>query len=400
MAEFDRRGFLRLTGAAAATSVLASACSGSSLGDDDADKGGPVKIGLLLPQAGVYKALGDDQRYGWDLYLKQHGNKLGGREVKVIAADEADAPETTKANAEKLLKQEKALVVAGVISSGNMVAIQDMFTEAKVPFLSTNASPTQVQGKAYGWRSSFVNDHPAVAIGGYAAKQADGPVALIAADYAAGQDNIKGFQKSFIPGGGKVAGDPILAPFPIGGKSFQPYLQQIEKLKPKAVFAFFAGADAVKFVKEYKKFGLAKKYPLYAPGFLVEGGVLKAQGDAAEGIFNALHYAHTLDNAVNREFVSKFVEAYDRPPTCFSVAAYDAAAVLDRAIKAAGDDLTSESLERELGKLGDIESPRGTWKFGKNRSPVQQFYLREVKKEGDNVTNVVLEELGVLGDDV
>ncbi|MGH3734927.1 MAG: ABC transporter substrate-binding protein [Micromonosporaceae bacterium] len=399
MADIDRRGFLRLTGAAAATSVFASACSGSSLGDDKADKGGPVKIGLLLPQAGVYKGLGDDQRFGWELYLKEHGNKLGGREVKVVTADEADAPETTKSNAEKLLKQEKCLTVAGVISSANLIAIQEMFTEAKVPFVSTNASPTPVQGKDYGWRTSFVNDHPAVAIGGYAAKNAGGPVALIAADYAAGHDNIKGFQKSFLSGGGKVAGEPVLAPFPIGGKSFQPYLQQIEKLKPKAVFAFFAGADAVKFVKEYKKFGLAAKYPLYAPGFLVEGGVLKAQGPDAEGILNALHYAHTLDNETNRKFVARFIEAYDRPPTCFSVAAYDAAAVLDMAIKEAGDDLTSETLEKALGKLGDIDSPRGTWKFGKNRSPVQHFYLREVRKDGDKVANVVLEDLGPLGDD-
>ncbi|MGH3728327.1 MAG: ABC transporter substrate-binding protein [Micromonosporaceae bacterium] len=398
MADFDRRGFLRLTGTAAATSVLASACSGSSLGDDGGDKGGPVKIGVLLPEAGVYKGLGDDMRNGWELYLKQSGGKLGGRKVKVVTGEEGEKPDVTKASAEKLLKQEKCLTVLGVVSSGNLIAIQGMFTEAKVPFISTNASPSPVQGQEYGWRTSFVNDHAAVAIGPHVAKEIDGPVAMIVADYAAGHDYLKGFQKSFKDAGGKSAGEPILAPFPIGGKSFQPYLQQIEKRKPKAVYAFFAGADAVKFVKEYKQFGLDKKYPLFAPGFLTEGGALGAQGDAAEGILNSLHYAASLDNKNNRKFAADYDKAYKKAPTCYAVAGYDAGQVLDQAIKAAGDDLTSENLETQLGKLGDIDSPRGTWKFGENRSPVQAWYLREVKKNGKGFENVVISELGTLGE--
>ncbi|MQA24490.1 MAG: ABC transporter substrate-binding protein [Micromonosporaceae bacterium] len=398
MSELNRRGFLRLTGAAAATSVLASACSGSSLGGSEADAGGPVKIGLLLPDAGVYKGLGDDQRNGWKLFLEQNGGKLGGREVKVVTADEGEEPDTAKAGAEKLLKQERCQAVCGVISSGSLVAIQEMFTAAKVPLISTNASPTQVQGKEYGWRTSFVNDHPSVAFGEYLAKNVGGPISLIVADYAAGHDHIKALDTSFKPAGGELAGKPILAPFPIGGRSFQPYLQQIEKQKPKAVYCFFAGADAVKFVKEYKKFGLADKYQLYAPGWLTEGGVLAAQGEAAVGILNSLNYSTDLDNAANQKFVSAFTKAYDQPPTAFSVAAYDAGLVLDRAIAAAGEKATAEAIERQLGKLGEIDSPRGAWKFGQNRSPVQKWYLRKVEKRGDAITNVVIEELGTPGE--
>jgi len=385
---------LRLTGAAAATSVL-SACSGSSLGGGDSgDSGGPIKIGLLLPEAGVYKALGDDMRNGWNLFLDQHGGTLGGRKIEVAAADEGEKPETAKASAEKLLKQEQVLVACGVVSSGNLLAIQGMFTEAKVPFISTNASPSQVQGKAYGWRTSFVNDHAGVALGDYVAKKAGGSVSIIVADYAAGHDYLGGFQKTFKPAGGTLAGEPVMVPFPIGGKSFQPYLQQIQKQKPKAVYAFFAGADAVKFVKEYKQFGLAERYPLYAPGFLTEGGVLAAQGEAAQGILNALHYADGLDNPTNRRFVADYTKAYGTAPTCYAVAGYDAGAVLDQAIKAAGDDVSSENLESQFGRLGDVDSPRGTWKFGASRSPVQEWYLREVKQDGDGHANVLVHALG------
>lgn len=397
MVNLDRRGFLRLTGAAAATSFLA-ACGSSSLGAAGGGKYGPVKIGLLLPEAGVYKGVGDDQRSGWELFLKQHGGKLGGREIEVVTADEGEEPNTAKANAERLLKRENVHVVCGVVSSASLVAIQQMFTEARVPLISTNASPAQVQGKAYGWRTSYVNDHPSVAVGEHLAKNAGGPVALIVADYAAGHDHIPALEKTFTPAGGVLAGKPILAPFPIGGKSFQPYLQQIEKRNPKAVYCFFAGGDAVKFVKEYQKFGLADKYPLYAPGWLTEGGVLTAQGEAAEGVMTSLNYSVDLDNPANRTFVAEFSKAYGKPPTAFSMQAYDAGLVLDRAIKAAGDELTSETLERELGALGDIDSPRGTWKFGANRSPVQTWYLRKVQRSGDGFANVIVNPLTAVGE--
>ncbi|MGH3647608.1 MAG: ABC transporter substrate-binding protein [Micromonosporaceae bacterium] len=403
MPSYDRRGFLRLSGTAAVGGALASACSGSSLGGDPekAAPGAPVKIGLIWPETGVYKKLGDDQRNGWDLFLKLNGGQLGGRDIELVTADEGDGlkPETAKASAERLLKRDKVDVACGIISSGNIVAVQALFTEAKVPFVSTNASPTAVQGKAYGWRTSFVNDHAALAIGPYIAENVDGPVSIIVANYPAGHDYLGGFQKTFKPAGGEYAGDPILATFPIGGKSFQPYLQQIEEQNPTAVYAFFAGADAVKFVKEYKKFGLADKYQLYAPGYLTEGSVLPAQGEAARGILNSLHYAPDLDNAANRLFVSEFEKAYKTSPTCFSLAAYDTGWVLDRAIRAAGARFSPEVLEAELGKVGQIDSPRGPWEFGKNRSPVQKWYLRTVTNDGDVLANVVIDELATLGDE-
>jgi branched-chain amino acid transport system substrate-binding protein len=402
MPSYDRRDFMRLTGTAAATSVLASACSGASLGGDKkAESRGPVKVGLILPESGVYVKIGADQRNGWNLFLKLNGGKLGGRDVEVITADEGNGqdPKTTKASAERLLKREQVDVVCGIISSSSLIAIQDMFTEAKVPLISTNAGVKEVQGQAYGWRTSFVNDHAGVALGEYIADNAGGTVAVIAADYPAGRDYVSGMQKRFKPAGGKLSGEPVMTPFPIGAKSFQPFLQQVEQQNPKAVFAFFAGADAVKFVKEYDKYGLSKKYQMYAPGFLTEGGALTAEGEAAKGIMTSMHYSPDLDNAPNRKFVAEFQKAYNMSPSCFSCAAYDAGWVLDRSIEACGDDLSSERLEAEIGKVGQVDSPRGPWKFGKNRSPVQNWYLRQVRKDGDVLANVVIDQLGALGDE-
>lgn len=400
MRAHDRRNFLRLSGMMAASAMVGSACSGSSLagGGDDDDAGGSIKIGLLLPTAGVYKALGDDQRKGWDLYLELHGGKLGGRRAEVATADEGETVDVAKAGAEKLLKRDKVAVTCGVISSGNLVAIQPMFTAAKIPMVSTNASPAKVQGQAFGWRTSFVNDHAGIALGKFVADQHTGKkVALAAADYPAGKDYIAGFRKTFPKA--QEAGEPIWVPFPNKGP-FQPYVQRIRNLNPAAVYCFFAGQDAVSFVKEYHSFGLSQKAQLYAPGFLTEGSALTAQGEAAERIYTALHYAPDLDNPANRTFVSEYQRRHNEPPTCYALAAYDAAWVIDKAAGAIDGEVTGEKLDKAIADVGQIDSPRGPWEFGKNRSPVQKWYLRQVRRDGDVLANVVVQDLVTLGDDV
>ncbi|MFE3554268.1 ABC transporter substrate-binding protein [Streptomyces sp. NPDC059193] len=375
---------------------LATACGGASLGTGDGDRqNGPVKIGLLLPQSGTYKALGDDMKQGFELYVAQHGGRLGGREVEIVVADEGETADSGKAAAEKLVKQDRVLAVSGVVSSATINGVKDLFETSRIPLVGSNASPTTLTGTTYVWRTSYVNDEPGKALGKHVAEKAGGPVFLIAAGYQAGKDEIEGFKSTFLPAGGKIAGEEVYTPFP-GTKNFQPYLAQIEKSGAKAVFCFYAGGAAVDFVKQYRDFGLAGKIPLYAPGFLTEGGVLKAQGDAATGILTSLNYSADLDNAANRQFAPAYTAAHGMAPTTYAMASWDAAQVLDKAIGAAGASggkVTPESVNAAIAEVGDIDSPRGTWRFNSGGTPVQPWYLREVKQGA----NTVGSELGRLG---
>ncbi|MEU4272841.1 ABC transporter substrate-binding protein [Streptomyces sp. NPDC026092] len=373
--------------------LLATACGGSSLGSGDGEQqSGPVKIGLLVPQSGIYKALGDDMKQGFELYVRQHGGKLGGREVQIVVADEGETADSGKAAAEKLVKQDRVLAVSGVVSSATINGVKDLFETSKVPLVGSNASPTNLSGTEYIWRTSYVNDEPGKALGKHVAEKVDGPVFLVAAGYQAGKDEIEGFKSTFLPAGGKIAGKEVYTPFP-GTKNFQPYLAQIQNSGAKAVFCFYAGGAAVDFVKQYRDFGLAGKIPLYAPGFLTEGGVLKGQGDAATGILTALNYSADLDNAANKKFAPAYRSAYGMAPTTYAMASWDAAQVLDKAIKAAGGTVTPESVNAAIATVGDIDSPRGSWRFNGGGTPIQPWYLREVKQGA----NTVVGDLGRLG---
>jgi branched-chain amino acid transport system substrate-binding protein len=380
----------------AALALTLTACSGGTLGGGSEETAsGPIRIGLLVPQSGVYTSLGDDMKAGFELYVKEKGNKLGGREVQVILADEGETADSGKAAADKLVKQDKVHVVTGVVNSAVMNGTVDLFETSGIPLVGSNASPTTLTGKKFVWRTSYVNDEPGKALGGYVANQNKGPVYLLAADYQAGKDEVSGFKETFQAAGGKVAGE-VYTPFPTT-KNFQPFLAGLQKSGASQVFTFYAGGAAVDFVKQYDQFGLTGKVTHYSAGFLTEGGVLKAQANAAKGTFTAMNYSADLDNATNTKFVAGYQAATGRMPTTYAMASYDAAQVIDKAIAAAGDNPTSASINDAIAKVGEIDSPRGAWTFNDNGTPRQMWYLREVKDQGGTLANVVVTELGVLG---
>ena len=90
--------------------------SGESGNAGEADSG-PIKVGLVIPQSGVYAPLGEDMKAGWDLWLEQNGNKLGGREVQTVVVDEGEGPDTGVPAVQKALQQDRADAVVGIVNS-------------------------------------------------------------------------------------------------------------------------------------------------------------------------------------------------------------------------------------------------------------------------------------------
>jgi branched-chain amino acid transport system substrate-binding protein len=194
------------------------------------------------------------------------------------------------------------------------------------------------------------------------------------------------FKEGYLKGGGKVLKE-IAVPFP--STEFQANLSEIAALKPDAVFVFFAGAGAAKFVKDYADAGLRDKVPLYGSGFLTEG-VLAAQGPAAEGVKTTLHYADALDNPANKKFREAFKKATGRSADVYAVAGYDTVNALAQALgKVQGDTGAQKELIAALEAVR-LESPRGPFRFSKAHNPVQNVYLRQVKGGQEAVLGVAL----------
>jgi branched-chain amino acid transport system substrate-binding protein len=378
-------------------SLVLTACGGSgSLGGGEGEEGGsgaddtsPVSVGLLVPTSGVYAPLGEDMRQGFELYLEQNDGQLGGREVDLQVVDEGETPDTGVPGAQRLIQQEVNAVV-GIVNSATALGVRDAFEEAQVPLIIANAGANAITGERssdYVWRTSFSNGGVAAALGPHAAENCES-VFLAAADYAAGKEATAGFERTFTEAGGTVAGS-VFTPFGTT-TNYQPFLAQIQQSGADCVYTFFAGSEAVAFTQQYAQFGLKDNIQLYSSGFLTEGGVLKAAGEAATGVETSLHYTDQIESERNAEFVEAYRAAYDEEPTVYAVQAYDAAQVLDQAFE---NGISGPEVVEGLQGIDSVDSPRGEWSFDEGHGPQQTYYLRRVEQGEGGLVNTVVEEL-------
>lgn len=341
-----------------------------------------VKIGLLLPYTGTYAALGHNITDAMKLGFAEAGNKLGGREFEIVQVDSEADPAKAAANTNKLIVGAKVDFLSGPVHSGVAMAMAKIAREEGTITIISNAGANAVTREMCGsniFRTSFSNWQVCFPMGTEMARRGLKRVVSVTWNYAAGKEMIGAFREGFEKGGGAVLKE-ILVPFP--NVEFQANLTEIASLKPDAVFAFFAGAGAVKFVKDYTEAGLKARIPLYGAGFLTDG-TLRAQGDAAEGVFTTLHYADSLEVPANVRFREAFKKTTGRDADVYAVQGYDTAQLLIGAIaKVKGDSGATKALIGAM-EQARFDSPRGPWHFSKSHNPVQDIYLREVRN-GDN----------------
>jgi branched-chain amino acid transport system substrate-binding protein len=356
------------------------------------DGRGPLKIGLMLPYSGTYAALGNAIENGFKLYVQEQGGKLGGREIQYFKVDDESEPAKATDNVNKLIKRDNVDVLVGTVHSGVALAMAKAAKDNNTLLVIPNAGADAITGPlcaANIVRSSFSNWQPGYAMGIVAGGKGVKRAMTITWNYAAGAESTKGFTEGLEKGGGKVIKDLNL-PFP--NVEFQALLTEIAAQKPDAVYAFFAGGGAVKFVKDYAAAGLDKTIPLYGPGFLTDG-TLEAQGASAQNMLTTLHYADNLDTVKNNAFRKAYAIAFKAQPDVYAVQGYDAAQILANGLKAVGGDLTKrEQLAAAMRKTA-VDSPRGKFTLSAAGNPVQDMYLREVKGNNNEFRGVAVKAL-------
>jgi branched-chain amino acid transport system substrate-binding protein len=336
-----------------------------------------VKVGFMLPYTGTYAALGNAIENGFRLYVQEQGGKLGGRELEYFKVDDESEPSKAVDNINKLIKRDNVDVVVGTVHSGVVMAMAKVAKDTNTLLVIPNAGARAVTGPMCApniFRSSFSNWQPGYAMGKVAGEKGAKKVATITWKYAAGDESVQGFKDGLKASGGEVVKELTL-PFP--NVEFQALLTEIAATKPDAVYAFFAGGGAVKFVKDYAAAGLNKTIPLYGPGFLTDG-TLEAQGESAQGLLTTLHYADGLDIPKDKAFRADYSKAYKAEPDVYAVQGYDAAQLLGAGLAAVKGDVSKRDALVAAMEKARIDSPRGTFTLSKAHDPVQDIYLRKV----------------------
>jgi branched-chain amino acid transport system substrate-binding protein len=371
---FSRRSALKLVGGAAVAGFGVRAFPMPAIA-----QGAPLKVGFMLPYSGTYASLAKNIDQAFRQLVDEKGGKLGGRAVEYVMVDDEAAPPKAPDNMNKLVSRDNVDVVVGTVHSGVQMAMVKIARETGKLLIIPNAgadAATRAACAANVFRTSFSNWQSSYPMGKVMAEAGHKRALSITWKYAAGEEMIAAFKEGFTQAGGKVETE-LLVPFP--EVEFQSYLTQIAEKKPDAVFTFFAGGGAVKFVKDYHAAGLRKSIPLYGAGFVTDG-TLQAQGEAAEGIQTTLHYADDLDNAKDKAFRAAYHKRYNAEPDVYSVQGYDAAALLDIGLSATKGDINAKDALYKVMAAAKIDSPRGPISFSASHNVVQNVYLREVRK--------------------
>src|SRR5438876_1851690 len=338
-----------------------------------------VTVGVIVTLSGSAAVLGQQASDGFALAVKDLGGKMAGKDVEVVVVDDELKPDVAVTKVKGLLEREKVDFVVGPIFSNILQAIHRPVTENKTFLISPNAGPSSYAGKEcspYFYVTSYQNDQVHEILGKVAQERGYKRVYILVPNYQAGKDSAAGFKLDYK---GEIVEETYM---PLGTLDFQVELSKIASLNPDAVFTFMPGGMGVSLVKQYKQAGLADRIPVLS-AFTVDESTLPAQQDAAIGMFGGSNWAPNLDNPQNKKFVAAYEAAHNSVPGTYAFQAYDAAKLIDSAVKAVKGNLSNKDAVAAALKKADFTSLRGGFKFNTNGYPIQNFYLTKVAKRPD-----------------
>ncbi len=339
-----------------------------------------IKIGFVSTFSGPVAAIGNDMRNSFELALDHHGRKLGGLPVEVIYEDDQVKPEVGVQKVQKLIESDKVDFLVGIIWSNVLLASLKPIIDSKTFTVITNAGASQLAGEMcspYVFSTSWNNDQTPQSIGLYMNQKGVKTAFLIGPNYAAGKDMLEGVEATFK---GKIIGRELTTwPTQV---DFQAELSKARNAKPDAIFAFYPGGPGIQFITQYSQSGLKGQIPLYT-AFTIDSLSLPRLKEQALGIPGAQHWVRDLPNEANKKYVDDFRAKHKSDPSFYGSQTYDAVPLLDSVVKAVKGDLTKKDEMRRAAEKADFKSVRGNFKFGPNHIPIQNFYLQEAIKDGE-----------------
>ncbi len=384
-----KRVFLAALGLAAAACLPASAQT--------------VKVGVILSLSGPDSSPGIIQEKALDLYIKTHAKDLPqGVKLEIVKRDDTGPnPEVAKRVAQELVTRDHVQLLWGVIYSPNAVAVAPVATEAKIPFIVTNAAGSAItRASPYIVRNSFTIWQMAYPLGKWAAQHGYKKAYTAVTDYIPGYDGEAGFIKGFTEAGGQIVGSVRI---PLADQEVTPYVQRIKDAKPDVVFNFVpGGVRSTAFMKAWKTLNLDQAgIKIVATQDLVIDDELPNMGDAPLGVVTAGNYSTAATRPQSLAYLAAWRKAYGANDITnyVAVGAWDGMAMVYDLIKATNGKFTSDQAMQFLRNWKTDQSPRGPISIDpKERDIVQNIYIRRVEKVNGKLANVEFDTIPAVKD--
>jgi len=355
---------------------------------------GTVKIGVIMPYSGQFADLATQMDNGIKLYMKQKGDTVAGKKIEIIRKDSGGvAPDVATRLAQELITRDNVDILAGFTLSPNTIAVSKISAQAKKFMVIMNAATTVIITMSpYSVRTSMTLPSVGATAGAWAYKSGIRKVYTMVSDFAPGKDAEAAFQGAFKAAGGEIVGSVRM---PMANPDFSAFVQRAKDLNPESIFIFIpAGAQPAALGKAFAERGVdPKKVKIIGTGEVGDETSLKNMGDAALGIITVWHYDFNDDSKLNKDFVKAYNAEFKRNPDFGAVGGYDGMHVIYEALKKTKGNTDADALVKAAAGL-KFESPRGPMQIDPaTRDIVQNIYIRQVRKVGNNLRNVVIDKV-------
>ena len=347
-----------------------------------------IKIGFISTLTTPAALIGKQLKAGAELAMDHIGNKMGGRNAKILFEDDGFSPKIGKQKTEKLIKKDKVDIMAGYIWSHVLGASAPVVLKANKFLFSSNAGHSIYSGKKCHknfFNVSWENSQNASATGELLNKKGIKRLYILSLNYAAGKQVAGGIERTY---NGKVVGKDLV---PMSHKDWSAELTKIKAAKPDAVIAFYPGAWGPKFFGQYAQAGLNKTTPLYHV-FSIDMGnlpIFQKVGLNVLNTFQTAQWSPDFKNAANQKFVSGFKKKYGMMPNHFAAQAYETIMLIKSGVDAVKGDVSKMDQMRAALEKADFSAVRGNFRYEKEHYPIQDFYAREVVKGSDGKWTIV-----------
>jgi len=370
--KMTRRKFMATTAAGAAAATFKFPAPAVA-------QAAPFKLGLLTVKTGPLAQGGIQMEQGVVTWLKEHNNKIAGRDIEFFSADTGGNPAGTKTKVQELVERDKVDTILGPLAAFELLAITDYIAQSKIPLLSLAAAEdmTQRRPNPYFIRASATSAQAMHPMADYAAKELKlKRVICISEDFAFGHEQMGGFQQTFEDNGGKILKKiwpPLVTP------DYTPYVAQIADCD--GVCQGFAGSNPLRFMKAYASAGL--KFPVVTGETGGDDALLKSYGDEAIGLTSCIPYTLDLPNDGNQRFVNGMLKNFNTVPGQYAGLLYVNCDVVEAGLKAlSGDSSDKTKLVAAMRSVNLTDTPRGPVKFDHFGNVIGDFYIRKLGKEG------------------
>jgi branched-chain amino acid transport system substrate-binding protein len=358
-------------------SLLLAACAPAATPAPAAK--GTIKIATQSPLSGGQAALGEGIKNGAQLAIEQLKGPIEalGFKVELVPFDDQAKPDVGVANAKQLVTDPDILAVIGHLNSGVAIPASETYKDYDLVMVSpANTNPCITdRGYLVTHRVCGRDDVQGAVAAEFAFNELEVKTAFVIHDKTPyGQGVAEFFKKRFEELGGRVLGFEGTEE----KAAFDPLITAIQGVNPELIFFGGIYDQAGVFFKQAREKGV--QAPFLGPDGMDSPELAKIAGEAVVG----MHYTTVAGPPTIYEGAKKFIDDYKarfgRDPEPFSAQAYDATALVLKAIEAAiqeagGQKPSRKAVAEKVRATKDFQGITAVVTFDERGDPVKSKYF-------------------------